>query len=237
MPTIHILFWHSVFFINNNYSEKVVPALEKFKFNHFGHDQVILHEREIRKETGAFNIFKSRGQRNAFFEELTEIIEYSNFILISCVVDKNSIRKQSDIESDPYHIALGFCLEELYDFLTEKKQQNLETHIVVECRGKAEDKELELAFRRVCGGKNRLKKTLPLQILFSDKKAMSSGLQLADLVARPIGLSILRPSQSNRAFDVLEKKFYCEGGRGKLGENYIGKGLKIYPVPESEKPR
>lgn len=26
------------------YSERVVSALEKFKFNHFGHDQVVLHE-------------------------------------------------------------------------------------------------------------------------------------------------------------------------------------------------
>ncbi len=224
-------------FHKRHYSERVVPALEKFKFNHFGHDQVILHEREIRKETGSFNIFKSRAQTVKFIEELTEIIEYSNFILISCVIDKNSIRKQSDFESDPYHIALGLCLEELYDFLSEKDQQNLKTHIVVECRGKSEDKELELAFRRVCDGRNRLKKPLPLEILFSDKKAMSSGLQLADLVARPIGLSVLRPTQSNRAFDVLKNKFYCEGGRNNLGQNYIGKGLKIYPVLESEKPR
>ena len=36
----------------------IVPALEKFKFNHFGHDQVVLHENEIRKEKGAFNIFQ-----------------------------------------------------------------------------------------------------------------------------------------------------------------------------------
>lgn len=113
----------------------------------------------------------------------------------------------------------------------------MKTHIVVECRGKSEDKELELAFRRVCDGKNRLKRPLPLEILFSDKKALSPGLQLADLVARPIGLRVLRPTQPNRAFDVLEKKFYCEGGRDKLGTNYIGKGLKIYPAPESEKPR
>ena len=37
---------------------------------------------------------------------------------------------------------------------------------------------------------------------------MSSGLQLTDLVARPIGLKTLRPEQENRAFEVLEPKFH-----------------------------
>ncbi len=37
-------------FHKRHYSETIVPALEKFKFNYFGHDQVVLHENEIRKE-------------------------------------------------------------------------------------------------------------------------------------------------------------------------------------------
>ena len=66
---------------------------------------------------------------------------------------------------------------------------------------------------------------------------MSSGLQLADLVARPIGLHVLRPDQTNRAFEVLKHKFFCAGGREKLGENYEEWGLKIFPLPKSERPR
>jgi hypothetical protein len=46
------------------------------------------------------------------------------------------------------------------------------------------------------------------------KAANSTGLQLADLTARPIGLSALRPGQPNRAFDII---------RSKLG------GLKCFP--------
>jgi hypothetical protein len=34
--------------------------------------------------------------------------------------------------------------------------------------------------------------------------------QLADMVARPIGLSVLRPNQPNRAFDILHEKIYWE---------------------------
>ena len=36
-----------------------------------------------------------------------------------------------------------------------------------------------------------------------DKKVNSSGLQRADFVACPIGISVLRPGQDNRAFEVL----------------------------------
>lgn len=224
-------------FHKRHYSEQVVSALEKFKFNYFGHDQVILHENEIRKEKGAFTIFRNREQKLQFLDELTGIIEHSNFILISCVIDKRSLRKQADIDSNPYHLALGFCLETLYEFLQEKEQHEKKTFVVVECRGKKEDDDLELEFRRICDGNNRLNKSLSFEVLFSDKKAMSSGLQLADLVARPIGLSVLRPEQENRAFDVLRRKFYCDGGRAEVGKDYEGLGLKIYPDPESEKPR
>lgn len=224
-------------FHKRHYSEQVVSALEKFKFNHFGHDQIVLHENEIRKEKGVFNIFRSPEERAAFMGELTGIIDQSNFILISCVIDKRRLNRHADANSNPYHIALGFCLETLYEFLQEKHQHTKKTHVIVECRGKKEDNELELEFRRICDGANRLSHQLPFDVLFSDKRTMSSGLQLADLVARPIGLSVLKPGQKNKAFEVLKKKFYCEGGREWVGTGFEGMGLKIFPPLESEKPR
>jgi hypothetical protein len=224
-------------FYKGHYAEKVVPALHKLKFNQFGHDLVVLHEHEIRKEKGAFK-FSGRPEKVAFIQQLNAIIESSNFILISCVIDKLRLRnKAGDLPPNPYHVALGFCLETLYELLQEKKQDETLTHVVVECRGKKEDDELELEFRRICDGANRLGKRLPFDVIFADKKVDSPGLQLADLVARPIGLSILRPGQANRAFDVLKQKFFCSGGRANVGEGYEGWGLKVFPPQESEKPR
>lgn len=219
------------------YCETVVPALEKFKFNHFGHDLVVLHEHEIRKEKGIFNFFQGRQHQQIFLNELTGIIDTSNFILISCVIDKTELKNKSGTTPHPYHLALGFCLETLYEFLQEKNQNGAMTHVLVECRGKKEDNELELEFRRMCDGENRLGISLPFNIIFADKKVNSAGLQLADLVARPVGMSVLRPTQENRAFDVLKKKFYCSGGREKAGEGFENWGLKVYPPQESEKPR
>ncbi|MVQ32773.1 MULTISPECIES: DUF3800 domain-containing protein [Ramlibacter] len=223
-------------FYKRHYSEKVLPSLHKFKFNHFGHDLVVLHEHEIRKEKGDFRFFSSRQHKNKFLTELTDIIEASNFILISCVIDKAKLRERGEA-NNPYHVALGFCLETLYEFMQEKRQDGALTHVVVECRGKREDAELELEFRRMCDGANRLGRALPFDIIFADKKVDSPGLQLADLVARPVGMNYLRPSQENRAFEVLKRKFYCSGGRANVGEGFENWGLKVFPPPQSEKPR
>jgi len=223
-------------FHKGHYAQSVVPAIESFKFKHFGHDTVVLHEHEIRKEKGDFR-FIDRAHKEAFLDELTEIIDASKFILISCVIDKGRLRERSHLGNNPYHLALGFCLETLFELMEEKGQDALPAHVVVECRGKKEDRDLELEFRRICDGANRWSKQLPFGIVFADKKTNSSGLQLADLVARPIGLSVLRPGRPNRAFEILKCKFFCRGGRRRLSVDFEGWGLKIFPPSESEKPR
>lgn len=217
-------------FHKRHYSEVISPALQKFKFRHFGHDIVVLHERDIRKETGDFNVFRSMEAHQRFLDELTTLVDDSNFILIACVIDKNALQAQAAATADnPYHYALRYGLEQLYGFISEKGQTDRQTHVVVECRGKREDAELELEFRRICDGDNALGRELPFSVKFASKQINSSGLQLSDLVARPIGMHTLKPAQANRAFDVLEKKFYCAGGRERVGEQYEGIGLKRLP--------
>jgi hypothetical protein len=52
----------------------------------------------------------------------------------------------------------------------------------------------------------------------------SPGLQVADLVARPVGIHDLRPDQPNRAWEILRDKVV----KSPDGEMY-GYGLKVYP--------
>lgn len=103
------------------------------------------------------------------------------------------------------------------------------THLVVERRGKREDDELELEFRRITDGANYFNQPLPLAIEFADRKANFTGMQLADLVARPVGFQVLRLGQPNLAFEVLKPKPYCIGGRNKAGEGFEEWGLKRFP--------
>lgn len=223
-------------FHKRHYSEQIIPAVEKLKFNYFGHDSVVLHENEISKQKGAFAFLGHRPTRFTFMDRLNSIMEASNFILIACVVDKARLSRSEGASSNPYHIALGICLEALYGFMFEKGQQNLQTHLVVECRGKKEDSELELEFRRIRDGSNAGNQRLPFDIVFADKKTNLTGLQLADLVARPVGVNYLRPNQANQAFDLLKRKFYCDGGRTRVGKNYENVGLKVYPAQKAKSP-
>jgi Protein of unknown function (DUF3800) len=133
-------------FYKDNYIRNVVSAVERLKFDQFGHDIVILHEREIRKEAGIFK-FQNIEEKDNFLTILEEIIRDSNFILISCLVDKAAIKGADDMKENPYHFALGHCLETLSELLEEKGQSGRQTHIVFERRGKKEDNELELEFR------------------------------------------------------------------------------------------
>lgn len=104
-----------------------------------------------------------------------------------------------------------------------------------EARGENEDTNLELEFRRICDGDNAFKIPLPFEILIKSKQTNSTGLQFADLVARPIGRHLIDGKRkNNRAFNVLEKKFFCQD-RKRLGEEYLGYGLATFPPLEKAK--
>lgn len=154
---------------------------------------------------------------------------------LQSTIEKQKLKDQQILLDNPYHLAFGFCLETLHEFLMEKDQQDRLTHVVVEQRGRKEDNELELEFRRISDGQNSAGQIYPFDIRFANKRANSAGLQLADLVARPMGMSVLRPAQTNRAFDTLKAKFFSKDGRGNAGKGYADQWLKLYP--KSEKPR
>lgn len=208
-------------FDKKSYSLNAVTKLKKFKFKHFGHDMVILHENEIRRDKGAFKKLKSKERKSNFLSELTSIIDEEDFTIIATVIKKDELYSYTN---SPYDIALKYCLERAYKFLQEKGQDNKTTHVVVEQRGKKEDEELELEFRRICDGDNYPNIQLPFDIILANKMSNSAGLQLADLVARPIGLKVLKPELENRAYEIIKTKFHKNG----FG-TFEGVGLKNFP--------
>ena len=192
------------------------------KFETFGHDMVILHERDIRKQTGAFS---GMNHPEVFIDRLTEIIKETDVTLISVVIDKNSLKERYCYPREPYTLALQYGLEKLYDFLSAEGEEDKCLHVVFESRGKKEDKELEKSFRSVCGGENRVGRRYFFEPVIVSKKVNSNGLQLADLTARPIGLYVFRPEQKNRTFPILKEKFW----KGALGMTINENGLNIFP--------
>lgn len=115
------------------YVHKIIPEMSIFKFKHFGHDMIVLHERDIRKQTGEFKGLKHQDQ---FLAELTQIIKKSDITLIGIVIKKQSLTKKYAYPKEPYSLAMQFGLERLWDFIYTKKQTDRTTFVVCESRGK-----------------------------------------------------------------------------------------------------
>lgn len=185
------------------YRQTLAPSLQELKFRFFGHDMAIIHEREIRKSLGPFAILKNKKIREPFFANLNSLMRQTDFSTIHSVISKDGRHLPED---NLYHIAAQNCLEALREKLQSLGQGEQITHVVFEKRGHHEDQLLELEFRRICSGQNKHKTPYPFVPIFASKKANSSGLQFADLVARPIGNAFLHPQQPNRAYDILKEK-------------------------------
>lgn len=211
-------------FRQSDYVDAVTPAIQRLKFKYWGHDSVVLHERDIRKPGGPFSFLQIAEKRAAFMAELNGLMESAPFTIIASLIRKSHLNRQYVYPDNPYSISLQFGLERLYMHLNGLGQGNRISRVIVERRGKKEDGELELEFRRICDGQNILNRRLPFDIVMAAKEANLPGMQLADLVARPIGIKALRPDQPNRAYEILEPKIR----RSPQGEK-SGWGLKIFP--------
>lgn len=200
-------------FKKTEYLNKVNPALQRFKFNHFGHDQIILHETDIKNHKGPFQILTNdRVFKQNFLYDLSKTIEDISFNIVPIVIDKTKLKSKYYKPFNPYHLALRFGIEKLNQIFLNKNQEGKEISFVFEKRGKNEDNNLEREFLKICnenqqfGYKKMNYNMVNYKFLLADKKSNSTGLQLADLTARPIGLHYLNPFQQNRAFDIIYPK-------------------------------
>ena len=207
-----------------DYIERICPAVQRLKFKHWGHDAVVLHEHDIRKPGGAYAFLQQAARRTEFIADLNGLMAEAAFTIIAAVIRKADLNRQYVLPANPYTIALEFGLERLFKQMESTGQAERRSHGVVAKRGKREDAELELEFRRICDGANFHKQRLPFEIVMASKESNAPGMQLADLVARPIGIKALRPMQANRAYEILDPKFR----RSPQGE-VRGWGLKSFP--------
>ena len=104
----------------DQYLSEIVPAIQGFKFRHFGHDQIILHEREIRRDTGPFTFLKTKTLKSAFLDELTAIMATAPFHLVAVVIRKDKLQARYKTPDNPYHLALQFGLERICAFLRQQ---------------------------------------------------------------------------------------------------------------------
>lgn len=109
-------------FRKEHYIERVVPSLQEFKFNWFGHDAVILHEREIRKQVPPFQFLTNQPKRTQFMSDLSSLMENAPMDIIAAVIRKDQLKRKYVRPYNPYHLSLMFCMERLQVFLQEEAQ-------------------------------------------------------------------------------------------------------------------
>ena len=217
-------------FKKSDYIFKVIPDLNYLKSKFWGHGDVVLHEHDIRKNrTGDWSILTDDKLRDCLIYDIDLLFKKSNIYMISSVINKTDLTMYHSMQN-PYELAMLFCMERLNDWLVDQNQSGRIIQVHFESRGKNEDRLLKDKFQEI---RNNTPTSAPLKTDFSkityrmrflDKKVNSTGLQLADLAARPIGLHGFRPDQPNRAFNTINKKFIT------LNNGYNqGKCLKIFP--------
>ncbi len=197
-----------------DYINQIVPSIQRLKFDYWGHDKIVLHEREIRKQEGEFAFLRTDAElRQNFLSRINSIMQDSPYWVVSSVIRKAFLKEKYANPFNPYHLALKVCMEKLLSILQQEKQTGKKITCVFEQRGKKEDEQLELEFYRIVNNQAQWGyqfkdfSVMQFEIKFAGKNHNSTGLQLADLLARPIALKTLRPDQANRAYDIIKEKY------------------------------
>lgn len=198
---------------------KLKREIDTLKFNFFGHDDIVFHESDIRNGNGEFfEFFKNKEYKKNFIEELSSIVEKANFKIISTVINKKKLTNKYTNSYDPYKIALQFCLERI-SFFQRKNNCNKKVNILIEGRNRQDNELLWSTFEKIIENN---KYNFSLRTV--KKISNNIGLQIADIVARPISLYVLKPDQHNRTHSIILKKF----DKNKKG-SFEGYGLKKFP--------
>jgi hypothetical protein len=204
-----------------------LTQINLLKSSIWGEKLVILHSRDIRKCQKEFQVLFDLNLKESFYNQLNQIISSNNYTVIASAIHKdNYIKKYGRLSDDVYGLALSFIVERAIFFLDDIKIPNKQLEIIIEKRGKSEDKKLEEHFQRLLSRgtgfvhAERLR-NCGLQITFKSKKENINGLQLADLIAYPIARYVIEPERANPSFEIFKNKIYSKRGKRH--------GLKIFP--------
>lgn len=209
-----------------NYS-LVRTEFNNLKREFWKNKEVIFHSRDIRKCDKEFQILFDLDIKKRFYERINRILHDSKYRIIASAINKEKyIKTYGKLSNDVYELALSFIIERAVFCLDEKQNEEKQLEIVIEKRGKKEDKKLDEHFQRLLSrGTNYVSAErlhdIKTTITFKDKKENINGLQMADLIAYPIARYVIEPNRANPAFEIIKNKIYQKNNK-----RY---GLKIFP--------
>lgn len=215
---------------------------KNWKITTMGVDGSRIHEPDIRKYRNRFKR-TTKIEREAIDESLAEILSVLNFHCIAAVVDLHEFGHQHPsgrvddyLPQSCYLMAIDFVMERFVHFLREVGDSG-KGHITAESRETKEDVLVNYEYVRLQKegtqfvSESDFRWYLSPHINFLRKDANSTGLQIADIAARPLAEKVLDPTSTPKRWDVISSKLY-DGAQGRP-ESY---GLKVFPLTESNDP-
>ncbi len=222
-------------FEKNNYSivrNNIRKLKEKYWQNGFYNDTkhndsryVCLHSREIRRHDGPFN--DSIINYDSFISDLSEILAKVNCKIISISINLEEYIKTGNLEN-VYEKAFDLLLDR-YIYATKNNKKGI---IMLESRGKSEDKTLLSHIYDIIHNKGRAKistKELEEKIIgvyfnpkwYGGHSSTFVGLEIVDLFSYPIH-QYVKYKKSNLSFETIKEKIVGY-------PNFNNKGIKIFP--------
>jgi hypothetical protein len=165
-------------------------ALNEVKLRIFGRTDIVLHRRDILDANPPFDALRDEVLRQRFDDALVELVRSSTYRVFTVVIDKKEHNEKYAVwRFHPYHYCLTVLLER---YVQRLKKINRRGDVMVEARGKAENRKLEKAYRYIydrgtdhVDAKVFQESLTSREIKIKPKNANISGLQLADILANP----------------------------------------------------
>lgn len=220
----------------NTYFDELKPTMINFKSQFWppsgffqypqGVRRVVLHSREIRRQTGPF----SRKLVNIpdLYQGIADMVNSINFVTYAAVLNLRNLdgalpTATLPFKHQPYSLAMHFLLERYAQYLRTRKESGI---VVLEARGKVDDQAVLNDMLALLSHKPREFYCIKGIYWVSKWAEWDAGrtsfgaIELADLIAYPVSQWVSHQHKTP-AFEIIEPKLYGY-------PNYLSKGLKIF---------
>ena len=216
----------AVIFEREYYLKKANPMIDRIKYKHWGHRNIIFHSVDIRKQKGDFVIFREKEKRERFTEDINKLMHDLEYKIIASGIHKVDHIKQYITPDSPYNLTLEFIMERLFFYF---KGSDSRCTLIAESRGDKENHDLYEVFKKLMRTGNTNVSAREFQtnigdLKFYPKSVNENGNQIADLIVYPIARKIISKAKGYEPYNLIKPKFYCSATK-----NIWGYGLKAFP--------
>lgn len=220
------------------------PAFDRlwktWKADHLGNPDTRVHEPDVRSRSHTFHR-QDPAEQAALIESLDTSLADLEFDVIAAAIDKRAFFVQHG--DDPvddflplsaYFMCVDFVIERFVHYLYYRGG-DARGKVFAESRGDREDAEVHAEFIRLLlegtqwQADGWFRYQLRPYIEFLPKSRNVTGLQIADLGARPIADKILSPATTPERWSLFRSRLY--DGVERRPASF---GLKIYLAPEAD---